>query len=86
MDARGRGFDSRHLHFFRRCANRGRDDAVGGLDLGAAVDLELGDQLAEERFRLLRFGVGGELVELVGDGGLVRRRWAFVCPGQAQSQ
>ena len=69
-----RGFDSRRLHFFGRCANRGCDDAVGGLDLRATFDLELGDEVAKERFRLLWLGVGEDLVEVVSDRGEFRAR------------
>ena len=77
---RGRGFDSRRLHFFGRCANRGRDDAVGGLDLCPAVDLELGDEVPQEGFRLLRFVVGDELVEFDRRSRRVRRPWGACVP------
>jgi hypothetical protein len=65
----GHRFDPDTLHFFRRCANRIREDAIGGLDLGAAVDLQFGDQMPKKRFRLLWLGLGDEVVEVVGDRG-----------------
>jgi hypothetical protein len=35
----------------------GRDDAVGGLDVGLAVDAQLGDEDAQERLGLLGLAV-----------------------------
>jgi site-specific DNA recombinase len=54
-------------HFFGRCANPWRDDAVGGLDVGLAVDAKLGDEDAQERLRLLGLALGEDGVESVGD-------------------
>jgi len=69
-----RGFDSRRLHFFGHCANRGRDEPVGGQDLGAAVDAQLVDQEAQERLGLLRVGFGQDLFKQVGGGGEIGGR------------
>ena len=69
-----RRFDSRRLHFFGHCANRGRDEPEGRLDLAAAVDAEFFDEQPEERFCSLRRGFGDELFEVIGDGGEVGGR------------
>jgi hypothetical protein len=51
----------------------GRDDAVGGLDVGLAVDAKLGDEDAQEHLGLLGLAVCDDGFELVGGRGQVGR-------------
>jgi hypothetical protein len=58
------------------CANRGRGDAVGGQDFGAAVDPQVGDEDAQQRLGYVGVARGDDAAESVCDsfkGGRIRR-------------
>ncbi len=69
MQAGGHRFDPGTLHFFGHCANLRRDEPVGGLNLGPAVDAQLVDQEPKEGLRFLRVRLGDDGFEVVGDRG-----------------
>jgi hypothetical protein len=63
----------------------GDEDPVGRLDVGLVGDAQLCDEQAQERLGLLRFGVGDDALDLLGDGGQFGRR-GRLCGGVRRLQ